>query len=220
MVSFNSLQTGKWIASYTTFYPKSQIKMCFNSLQTGTRIARETFRKSSSWQIICFHSLQTGNRIQSIIALALLTAISGSFHSLQTGTRIARTYWKECANDHVLGQFPFPSNGNAHRKESGHVRTIVPALLLFPFPSNGNAHRKFQPTIHGTSMKCFHSLQTGTRIASAAPWGAPNLMNEFPFPSNGKGHRKGMPARHFNPIALWFPFPSNGNAYCKSAMNR
>ena len=62
------------------------------------------------------------------------------FHSLQTGKRIASLFLK-CIQ--------------------------VCDFFQFPFPSNGKAHRKCCPATH-TAMwhaKGFHSLQTGKRIA-------------------------------------------------------
>ena len=62
--------------------------------------------------------------------------------------------------------FPFPLNGNAHRKE--HLAGHNPNQFTekFPFPSNGNAHRKDSKlkSPHRNGLNRFDSLQTGTRI--------------------------------------------------------
>ena len=62
-VSFNSLQTGKRIASVIHLTLHINLRS-FNSLQTGKRIARKT-RTSNGLLGVCFNSLQTGKRIAS-----------------------------------------------------------------------------------------------------------------------------------------------------------
>ena len=64
-------------------------------------------------------------------------------------------------------KFPFPSNGNAHRKDPDVIRKTK--VKVFPFPSNGNAHPKWE-----TQREVLELI-------------------EFPFPSNGNAHRKARP---------------------------
>ena len=88
---FNSLQTGKCIASLNHSRPRQICKTCFNSLQTGKCIARQhtetrggryaiKFQFPSNGKVYC---KKVDNRL-SAIKMPL------SFNSLQTGKCIAR----------------------------------------------------------------------------------------------------------------------------------
>ena len=61
---------------------------------------------------------------------------------------------------------------------------------------------------------CFHSLQTGKRIARSGRENINAIQVRFPFPSNGKADPKKKPFKGATKVApcLLFPFPSNGKA--------
>ena len=115
-------------------------------------------------------------------------------------------------------------------------------ILVFLFPSNGNAHRKLPVKSFWKTLKepCFHSLQTGTRIAKkwrypyrqpTGGWVSIPFKRErgdkeerhpysqvqgddglFPFPSNGKVHRKLLKFFHrANEIRSCFHSLQTGN---------
>ena len=187
--SFHSLQTGKHIASRR--YDRCDSELCRVSIPfkrerlsqvSGACRGQDIFGRSVSIPFkrerlsqgrgahsappskMGFHSLQTGNRSTSAFVNGNLTA-TGSFHSLQTGKHIASPTFRYTGE--FADEFPFPSNGKVEHK----LRAIMILENMknhpFPFPSNGNAERKhLRHTLPGGVVLCFHSLQTGKRIAS------------------------------------------------------
>ena len=164
---------------------------CFHSLQTGTRIPRSnirildeiaisfrfpsngnahrkcTKRKMGASFVKSFDSLQMGTRIARLLLTSItMSSVSRCFHSLQTGKGNTSPKFNMIEDNRLNTAFPFPSNGNAHRKEiSDCGRTDE---FWFRFPSNGNAHRKSckRCSICSRGTMSFDSLQTGTHIAS------------------------------------------------------
>ena len=161
---FNSLQTGKHIASFSN--PLQYLTLNrFNSLQTGKHIARLGGRTPIS-DFLGFNSLQTGKHIAS-------TAPPPA-QQLETTT------------------FQFPSNGKAHRKERAQVYDAI-AVLSFQFPSNGKAHRKSPwslKTMPVAGQFQFPSNGKAHRKMTLASTAASGNYTVFQFPSNGKAHRK------------------------------
>ena len=117
MLCFNSLQTGKCIASKLLGKPCVAMDYGFNSLQTGKCIASEKvqphYRPS---RYLCFNSLQTGKciaskrtmlynnigtafqfpsngKVYSKLVMDVVEQHYKSFNSLQTGKCIARVRW-------------------------------------------------------------------------------------------------------------------------------
>ena len=166
-VCFNSLQTGKYVASsslrvttlvniVTTFQFPSNGKVCskeialivvpigylsFNSLQTGKYVASgNQIKVKRDFRHNCFNSLQTGKYVAS-----------------KTGqTRYGENYT----------MFQFPSNGKVCSK-SPNSNIALKIRLWFQFPSNGKVCSKqlFQ-CCENVYCRCFNSLQTGKYVAS------------------------------------------------------
>ena len=113
--------------------------------------------------------------------------------------------------------FPFPSNGNAHRKSkvlitksskstgfhSLQTGKWIPSIVVVPTTPCGYSNR-FNSLQTGTQIQrnyitiiyiykrfCFHSLQTGKPIQrKEALSDRESFGSSFPFPSNGKADPK------------------------------
>ena len=186
-VSFNSLQTGKYIQRTMTVSPwvftlmfqfPSNGKVYPKQPRLSERLILEPgFQfpsngkaypklKSKSSKLIgrpCFNSLQTGKHIQSF-----------------------RTAW---GRNSKRIQFQFPSNGKAYPKVITSFRSS--GEILFQFPSNGKAYPKMRLTIWNCRISmCFNSLQTGKHIQRPNLRTLKSPTSSFQFPSNGKVYPK------------------------------
>ena len=173
--SFNSLQTGRCIQSFTPLWRVWRVGMCFNSLQTGRCIQRKP-QPVRTTRVVSFNSLQTGRCIQSFTQ-QLQTVIEWTgFNSLQTGRCIQRSFPEEGKGGlYVHVSIPFKREGVS--KATTVTRNGSVVAVSIPFKREGVskvALLKGLPTL--ASVGGFNSLQTGRCIqrdpilSPVGPW--------------------------------------------------
>ena len=211
-MGFNSLQTGKRIASYCHSLPlRTGDGICFNSLQTGKRIASHRTRRGRirGIRVSIPFKRERGSQVNS----QATSILAKQFQFPSNGNADRKLAWMCDYMGHEV-MFQFPSNGKADRKEQLHSQCNG-RRKLFQFPSNGNADRKRATPWHSCDLriKGFNSLQTGTRIARPSGKSSRDASGNvrFQFPSNGNADRKLLLIPLFI-IGCGFQFPSNGNA--------
>ena len=241
--SFNSLQTGKGIASHhhhrfsvgrnclvsipfkrergsqdSVTEPQNLRRVSFNSLQTGKRIAsKPSSGKTLEMKNYRFNSLQTGKGIARCKARSkACTGVRFRFNSLQTGKGIARM------NKHLdvskLGlPFQFPSNGKGDRKSQTHEnRESEVEGVSIPFKRERVWQAAYLLQATGMRLTCFNSLQTGKCMArqSKSAAGTP-LIGFVSIPFKRESVFKASPIVCFLLECYLFQFPSNGKGYRK-----
>ena len=164
-LGFNSLQTGKRIAS------RQKSSGCISAWRVSIPFKRESVSQDyHSRTVLCghlqsFNSLQTGKRIASQACRDLELPITRGFNSLQTGKRIASPVQM--------------------------ARSPMIISVSIPFKRESVSQEGKPIFVEGSLKFGFNSLQTGKRIASADAQGVnPARLFSFQFPSNGKAYRK------------------------------
>ena len=139
-------------------------------------------------------------------------------------------------------KFPFPSNGNAHRKwllmvlppqkmwkisipfkpERKHIARDVEAVFIiiddqmFPFPSNGKAEHKShrQRATRATVERVSIPFKRETTSQAQLCLEPETRRSAFRFPSNGNAYRKRAAEIGDSQVEM-FRFPSNGKPHRK-----
>ena len=139
---------------------------CFNSLQTGKRIASYCYCRTPVLlrrHLFQFPSNGKAYRKSPVMATVITAAVS-SFNSLQTGKRIASQHLRMTTRQFWI-KFQFPSNGKAYRKVD-RASLIEERGLCFNSLQTGKRIASKRHHLVLTLDFCFNSLQTGKRIAS------------------------------------------------------
>ena len=111
------------------------------------------------------------------------------------------------------GKFPFPSNGNAERKNSEEGIFDIVVTVSIPFKRERRAQVRDDAFQAAANAHGFHSLHTGTQSASEAGFAVSCGYRSFPFPSYGNADTKNSIFSIF--IASSFRFHSlhTGNSF-------
>ena len=137
-LSFNSLQTGKYIQSL--FYLNCiQLNMSFNSLQTGKYIQSKAFGYAGRSRSVSFNSLQTGKYIQrrrKHMKHSRCCSVSIPFKRESISKGKFSTH-DRLTNLSVSIPFKRESISKALQERSFF------RILMFQFPSNGKVYPKF-----------------------------------------------------------------------------
>ena len=160
----------------------------FNSLQTGKCIASSNITAQEYFETTVSIPFKRESVLQVQVAELRINSEGSSFNSLQTGKCIARL--NVDARTEYLLRFQFPSNGKVYCKRG--ICHKPQTDYRFQFPSNGKVYCKTGIKSPEAATLCgFNSLQTGKCIAShyiTRTGGSP--LCPFQFPSNGKVYCK------------------------------
>ena len=137
-IGFNSLQTGRWIASFVSG-DSVKVSIVFQFPSNGKVDRKElTDIRNAKVEVVSIPFKREGG--SQAIRWPHTTCPVKCFNSLQTGRWIASIDPHVSIGKFIGNEFQFPSNGKVDRK---HQYAGTPHVVLeFQFPSNGKVDRK------------------------------------------------------------------------------
>ena len=189
----------------------------FNSLQTGKRIASNatSLNLHIPESVSIPFKRESGSQVWR--PYVVLTEVD-VFQFPSNGKADRKSFFMCSLRTPNSVSIPFKRESGS---QAATTTSLFGTVSLFQFPSNGNADRKFSlQNMDIFCNFCFNSLQTGTRIASSVITGKERIkpLVSIPFKRERGSQVENVKDALSNEEFSVFQFPSNGKAERKIAV--